>query len=78
MAYVDQAFSITDDELMMDDFSSYSQHNNRPPIKEIALAVSLLVFGTMAIVSGIFMSIYKIGDDRAHGPYFSPSPPLSP
>lgn len=69
MAYVDQAFSITDDDLMMDDFS-YTVHN-RPPIKEIALAVSLLVFGTIVIVSGIFMSLYKVGGDRAHGVFFA-------
>lgn len=65
MAYVDQSFSITDDDLMMDDFS-YTIHN-RPPIKEIALAVSLLVFGILVIVAGVFMSLYKVGGDHAHG-----------
>ncbi|GFY99740.1 transmembrane protein [Actinidia rufa] len=50
MAYVDHAFSISDEDIMME--SSYSI-NNRPPIKEIALALSLLVFGTLGILIGI-------------------------
>lgn len=41
--------------------------NNRPPIKEIALAVSLLVFGLVGIVLGLFMASNRIGGDRAHG-----------
>ncbi|KAK4258249.1 hypothetical protein QN277_007720 [Acacia crassicarpa] len=49
MAYVDHAFSITDDDLME---TSYIIHN-KPPIKEIALAISLLVFGTL----GLFFAI---------------------
>lgn len=69
MAYVDQAFSITDDDLMMDDYSFSYTVSNRPPIKEIAFAVSLLVFGILVIVSGIFMSLYKVGGDHAHGQY---------
>lgn len=47
--------------------------NNRPPIKEIALAVSLLVFGTVGIILGVIMAANKIGGDRAHG-LFSVSP----
>lgn len=45
--------------------------NNRGPIKEIALAVSLLVFGTLAIFLGIFMAINKVGGDTAHGLFFA-------
>ncbi|KAL8149445.1 uncharacterized protein LOC141706394 [Apium graveolens] len=70
MAYVDQAFSITDDDLMMDDNSFSYSVSNRPPIKEIAFAVSLLVFGIFIIVSGFFMSLYKVGGDHAHGVFF--------
>ncbi|KAK7814759.1 hypothetical protein CFP56_002613 [Quercus suber] len=44
--------------------TSYTM-NNRAPIKEIALAVSLLVFGTLGIIIGIFMAINHIGGDRA-------------
>lgn len=41
--------------------------NNRPPVKEIALAVALLVFGTLGIVSGFFMAYNRVGGDRGHG-----------
>ncbi|XP_077222664.1 uncharacterized protein LOC143856352 [Tasmannia lanceolata] len=68
MAYVDHAFSITDEDIMME--SSYIIQN-RPPIKEIALAISLLVFGTLGIVLGIFMACNKVGGDRAHGIFFA-------
>ena len=64
MAYVDHAFSITDEDIMME--TSYTV-NNRPPIKEIALAVALLVFGTLGIILGIFMAYNRVGGDRAHG-----------
>ncbi|XP_077236799.1 uncharacterized protein LOC143878393 [Tasmannia lanceolata] len=68
MAYVDHAFSISDEDIMME--SSYIVQN-RPPIKEIALAISLLVFGTLGIVLGIFMACNKVGGDRAHGLFFA-------
>ncbi|CAL5375383.1 hypothetical protein ACSBR2_025532 [Camellia fascicularis] len=68
MAYVDHAFSISDEDIMMD--SSYSL-NNRPPIKEIALAVSLLVFGTLGIVLGTIMAFNRVGGDTAHGIFFA-------
>ncbi|XP_031095663.1 transmembrane protein 230-like [Ipomoea triloba] len=68
MAYVDHAFSISDDDIMME--TSYTV-NNRPPIKEIALAVSLLVFGVLAIVLGSFMAVNQVGGDRAHGLFFA-------
>lgn len=64
MAYVDHAFSITDEDIMVG--TSYTV-NNRPPIKEIALAVALLVFGTLGIVIGILMAYNHVGGDRAHG-----------
>jgi len=44
--------------------------NNRPPVKEIALAVALLVFGTLGIVSGFFMAYNRVGGDRGHGSDF--------
>nr|DAD45772.1 TPA_asm: hypothetical protein HUJ06_004002 [Nelumbo nucifera] len=46
MAYVDHAFSITDEDL---DFEASYVVHNRPPIKEIALAISLLIFGTLGL-----------------------------
>lgn len=64
MAYVDHAFSISDEDIMME--TSYSI-SNKPPIKEIALAVALLVVGAVGIVLGIIMAINKVGGDRAHG-----------
>ncbi|KAK3427676.1 hypothetical protein EUGRSUZ_F03858 [Eucalyptus grandis] len=45
--------------------------NNRLPIKEIALAVFLLVFGSTGIVLGIIMASYKVGGDRTHGVFFT-------
>ncbi|KAM0001786.1 putative transmembrane protein [Helianthus debilis subsp. tardiflorus] len=62
MAYVDHAFSILDEDIMTDSDSTYTIHN-RPPIKEIALAVSLPVFG----VTGIFMAVNRVGGDNGHG-----------
>ena len=64
MASVDHAFSISDEDMMMD--NSYAV-SNKPPIKEIALALSLLVFGVVGIVLGIFMAANHVGGDRAHG-----------
>ncbi|KAG8372356.1 hypothetical protein BUALT_Bualt12G0057600 [Buddleja alternifolia] len=68
MAYVDHAFSISDEDIMME--TSYAI-NNKPPIKEIALAVALLVFGALGIVLGIAMAVNKVGGDRAHGIFFA-------
>ncbi|KAH9616531.1 hypothetical protein KSS87_019434 [Heliosperma pusillum] len=68
MAYVDHAFSITDEDIMIE--SSYAV-NNKPPIKEIALAVALLVFGVVGIVLGIYMATNHIGGDTAHGMFFA-------
>ncbi|TXG61136.1 hypothetical protein EZV62_012499 [Acer yangbiense] len=63
MAYVDHAFSISDEDIMME--TSYTV-NNRPPIKEIGLAIALLVFGTVGIICGIAMAVNRVGGDRAH------------
>ncbi|KAG8367728.1 hypothetical protein BUALT_Bualt16G0103100 [Buddleja alternifolia] len=68
MAYVDHAFSISDEDIMME--TSYAV-NNRPPIKEIALAVALFVSGVLGIVVGIAMAVNEVGGDRAHGLFFA-------
>ncbi|ONK78878.1 uncharacterized protein A4U43_C01F500 [Asparagus officinalis] len=69
MAYVDHAFSITDEDVMMIDPPHVLQ--SKPPIKEIALAVALLVFGSLAIVVGSIMAVNQIGGDSAHGIFFA-------
>ncbi|KAM7485421.1 hypothetical protein LguiA_001430 [Lonicera macranthoides] len=71
MAYVDHAFSITDDDddILMD--SSSFTVRNRPPIKEIGLALSLLVFGTLGLIFGTIMAVNKVGGDRTHGISFA-------
>ncbi|KAK7265354.1 hypothetical protein RJT34_32973 [Clitoria ternatea] len=66
--YVDHAFSISDEDIMMD--SSYPV-SNKPPIKEIALAIALLVFGTLAIIIGSLMAYNHVGGDTAHGLFFA-------
>ncbi|XP_004488029.1 uncharacterized protein [Cicer arietinum] len=68
MAYVDHAFSISDEDIMIG--TSYTV-NNKPPIKEIALAVSLLVFGFLAIIIGSIMAYNHVGGDTAHGLFFA-------
>ena len=62
--YVDHAFSISDEDIMMG--TSYTV-NNKPPIKEIALAVSLPVCGVLGIVIGSLMAYNHVGGDTAHG-----------
>ncbi|KEH32534.1 transmembrane-like protein [Medicago truncatula] len=66
--YVDHAFSISDEDMMME--TSYTA-NNKPPIKEIALAVALLVFGTLGIIIGSLMAYNHVGGDTAHGLFFA-------
>ncbi|XP_027332272.1 transmembrane protein 230 [Abrus precatorius] len=66
--YVDHAFSISDEDIMME--TSYTV-SNKPPIKEIALAVSLLVFGTLGIIIGSLMAYNHVGGDAAHGLFFA-------
>lgn len=65
MAYVDHTFSITDEEL-----SGPYIVNNKPPVKEISLALALLVVGTFGMIMGFFMMYNKIGGDRGHGIFF--------
>ena len=62
MSYVDRSFSITDD-----DFEGTFIVHNRPPVKEIVLAVSLLSFGAVGIILGFLMLFGKFGGDRGHG-----------
>lgn len=69
--YVDHAFSISDEDMMME--TSYTA-SNKPPIKEIGLAVSLLVFGTLGIIIGSLMAYNHVGGDTAHGNNH-PTPP---
>ena len=67
--YVDHAFSISDEDIMMDGPYTVS---NKAPIKEISLAVSLLVFGTLAIIIGSLMAYNHVGGDTAHGNNIDP------
>ncbi|KAJ6815750.1 transmembrane protein 230-like [Iris pallida] len=69
MAYVVHSFSITDEDMMVDE-PSYAIHS-RPPVKEIALAVSLLVVGILSIVVGILMAYNHVGGDATHGIFFA-------
>lgn len=62
MAYVDHTFSIRDDV----SGGTFIVHNG-PPVKEIALAVTLLALGTLGIIFGVFMAAYKVGGDTGHG-----------
>jgi hypothetical protein len=66
MAYVDHAFSISDDPT-----GTYIV-NNKPPIKEIAFAIALLSLGTLGFMCGIGMAVSKVGGDRGHGKPFFP------
>jgi len=66
MAYVDHTFSIRDDV----SGGTFIVHNG-PPVKEIALAVTLLALGTLGIVFGVVMSVYKVGGDSGHGIAFA-------
>ncbi|GAA0144118.1 hypothetical protein Leryth_018821 [Lithospermum erythrorhizon] len=71
MAYVDHAFSISDDDILMGADSAFMVNNRRLPIKEISLAFALLVFGILAIIFGVYMASNKIGGDTAHGLFFA-------
>jgi hypothetical protein len=64
MAYVDHAFSITDD----DDLVGGAVGGPRGvPVKEIAFAAALLAFGVVGVVAGSIMATHRVGGDRAHG-----------
>jgi len=62
--YVDHAFSISDEDIMME--TPFTE-SNKQPIKEIALAISLIGFGTLGIVIGSLMAYNLVGGDTAHG-----------
>ncbi|TVU32808.1 hypothetical protein EJB05_24569 [Eragrostis curvula] len=67
MAYVDHAFSITDD----DDLIGGAVGGPRgAPVKEIAFAAALLAFGVLGVVGGLVMAANQVGGDRAHGIFF--------
>ncbi|XP_047166072.1 transmembrane protein 230-like [Vigna umbellata] len=68
--YVDHAFSISDEDPMMKTAFMESS-NNKQPIKDIALAVSLIGFGIIGIIVGSLMSYNQIGGDVAHGMFFT-------
>ncbi|XP_025810875.1 uncharacterized protein LOC112888766 isoform X2 [Panicum hallii] len=63
MAYVDHAFSITDD----DDLVGGAVGGPRgAPVKEIAFAAALLAFGVLGVVAGSYMAAHQVGGDSAH------------
>ncbi|KAG6508256.1 transmembrane protein 230-like [Zingiber officinale] len=68
MSYVDRTFSISDEDVMME--GAYVVHH-RPPIKEVALSVCLLVSGVLGIAFGILMAADRVGGDRTHGVFFA-------
>lgn len=64
MAYVDHAFSISDE----DDLVGGAMGGPRgAPVKEIAFAAALLAFGALGTVGGLLMAVNRVGGDRAHG-----------
>lgn len=71
MAYVDHAFSISDD----DDLVGGAAGGPRgAPVKEIAFAAALLAFGALGAVAGLFMAAHLVGGDRSHGENPRPFP----
>jgi hypothetical protein len=75
MAYVDHAFSITDD----DDLIGGAVGGPRgAPVKEIAFAAALLAFGVLGVVGGLVMAANRVGGDRAHGESLSGLADLPP
>ena len=74
MAYVDHAFSITDEDDLVGGAAG-----GRPrgaPVKEIAFAAALLAFGALGVVAGLFMAANQVGGDTAHGEIESLFAPL--
>ncbi|XP_031485734.1 uncharacterized protein LOC116254473 [Nymphaea colorata] len=67
MAYVDHAFSISDEDAL----EPSGAVQNRSPVREVSLAIALLVFGTLSIAFGLYMASNKIGGDRIHGIFFA-------
>ncbi|XWS71010.1 hypothetical protein CRYUN_Cryun03dG0100300 [Craigia yunnanensis] len=68
MAYVDHAFSISDEDIMMETPYIVS---NWHPFKKIGLTIALIVFGMLRIIVGIFMAYNRVGNDQAHGIFLS-------
>ncbi|KAG8058241.1 hypothetical protein GUJ93_ZPchr0002g23930 [Zizania palustris] len=64
MAYVDHAFSISDDDDLV------GGPRGGAPVKEIAFAAALLAFGALGAIGGILMAANRVGGDRAHGIFF--------
>ena len=76
MAYVDHAFSISDE----DDLVGGAIGGPRgAPVKEIAFAAALLAFGALGAIGGLLMAVNRVGGDRAHGESEAavPLPPCS-
>jgi len=71
MAYVDHAFSISDE----DDLVGGAIGGPRgAPVKEIAFAAALLAFGALGAIGGLLMAVNRVGGDRAHGESESAAP----
>lgn len=71
MAYVDHAFSISDE----DDLVGGAIGGPRgAPVKEIAFAAALLAFGALGAIGGLLMAVNRVGGDRAHGESETQSP----
>ncbi|KAM0923941.1 hypothetical protein ACQ4PT_005203 [Festuca glaucescens] len=69
MAYVDQAFSLTDEDDLVD--GEMWGRPRGPPVKEIAFAAALLAFGALGVVAGLVMAAHQVGGDRSHGIFFT-------
>jgi hypothetical protein len=63
MAYVDYAFSISDEDDLVDGAIGDPRG---VPIKDIAFAVALLSFEALGAISGLLMTINRVGGDRTH------------
>ena len=64
MAYVDHAFSISDEDDLV---GGAVGGPCGAPVKEVAFAAALLAFGALGAVGGLFMAANQVGGDRAHG-----------
>ena len=65
MAYVDHAFSITDEDDLVGGAAGGQPRG--APVKEIAFAAALLAFGALGVVAGLVMAAHRVGGDRSHG-----------
>ncbi|KAF7097372.1 hypothetical protein CFC21_099196 [Triticum aestivum] len=66
MAYVDHAFSITnedEDDLVGD---AVGGRPRGAPVKEIAFAAVLLAFGALGVVAGLVMAAHCVCGDHSH------------